>query len=277
VWGSPSWAVHRADLNAALRSGLADGQLVVGLGVVDVRTDGDRVEVTFSDDSSRHYDMVVGADGVRSIVRAAVVGPALAQFGGACFWRTTLPEQIVSQASGFIRDALTVGLIPLAENRTHAFLQMRVEEPPTDPVSGRANRVRTTYSGIAATVDRALALLPASEDIHFGVLEWVEPPTWGTGRVVLIGDAAHSMAPPLGLGGAMAIEDAVVLAQELASADDLTRAIPRFIARRTPRVAFVQERTRITWARGRGESVPDEPTDTMEFSRRNYLPLLEEP
>jgi 2-polyprenyl-6-methoxyphenol hydroxylase-like FAD-dependent oxidoreductase len=85
------------------------------------------------------------------------------------------------------------------------------------------------------TVGKALELLYGDEDIHFGLLEWVEPPTWGTGRVVLINDAAHSMAPPLALGGAMAIEDAIVLAEELATTDDVGVAIPRFIARREPR------------------------------------------
>ena len=114
-------------------------------------------------------------------------------------------------------------------------------------------------------------------DIHFGILEWVEPPTWGKGRVVLIGDAAHSMAPPLALGGAMAIEDAVVLAEELARNHQITDGIERFIARRNPRVKFVQERTRITMAVVRGERVADEPADMTERSRRNYLPLLDDP
>jgi 2-polyprenyl-6-methoxyphenol hydroxylase-like FAD-dependent oxidoreductase len=85
------------------------------------------------------------------------------------------------------------------------------------------------------------------------------------------------MAPPLALGGAMAIEDAVVLAEELANTDDIGIAIPKFIARREPRIAFVHERTRITWARGRGEIVPGEPTDGDAFNQRNFAPLLEDP
>ena len=171
----------------------------------------------------------------------------------------------------------TVGLIPLTANRTHAVFQVPAEDPPQDRVRGRAQRVRRVFAGTSATVDRALALLPLDADIHFGILEWVEPPTWGTGRVVLIGDAAHSMAPPLALGGAMAIEDAVVLVEELARTHKITDAIDRFIARRDPRVAFVQERTRITMAVIRGQQVADEPADITERSRRNYLPLLDDP
>jgi 2-polyprenyl-6-methoxyphenol hydroxylase-like FAD-dependent oxidoreductase len=154
---------------------------------------------------------------------------------------------------------------------------MRADEAPHDPIDGRADRVRQRYQSMGPTVGKALDLLPGDEDIHFGVLEWVEPPTWGTGRVVLIGDAAHSMAPPLALGGAMAIEDAIVLAEELANTDDFGIAIPSFIARREPRIAFVQERTRITWALGRGEQTPGEPTDQEAFNRRNFAPLLQDP
>jgi len=277
VWGAPTWSVHRADLSAALRTGLRDDQLVLGLGVADVRAAGERVEVTLSDGSSRSYDAVVGADGVHSVVRASTVGPGLEHYGGACFWRTTLPEAVVNRRTAYVSESLTVGLSPLVGNRSHAFFQMRIDEPPADPIEGRAARVRQRYQSMGPTVARALDLLPGDENIHFGVLEWVEPPSWGAGRVVLIGDAAHSMAPPLALGGAMAIEDAIVLAEELAQADDIDIGIQRFIARRAPRIAFVQERTHITWARNRGEQTPGEPTDAEAFSRRNFAPLLKDP
>jgi 2-heptyl-3-hydroxy-4(1H)-quinolone synthase len=271
VWGAPTWSVHRADLNAALQTGVGDDQLALGLGVTDVRVEQDRVGVTFSNGSSGSYELVVAADGVHSVVRASVVGPGIEKYGGACFWRTTLPEEIVTRRTGFLHDRLTVGLSPLVGNRSHAFFQMRADEAPRDVIDGRADRVRRRYHGMGPTVERALDLLPGDEDIHFGVLEWVEPPTWGTGRVVLIGDAAHSMAPPLALGGAMAIEDAIVLAEELAHADDIGIAIPRFIARREPRIAFVQERTRITWARGRGEPTPvSRPTATPSIDATSF-------
>ena len=277
VWGAPTWTVHRADLNAALQTGVRDDQLRLGLGVTDLSAAGDRVDVAFTDGSSGSYDLVVGADGVHSIVRTSVAGPGHEQYGGACFWRTTLPGAIVTRRTGFIHDGLTVGLHPLVRNRSHAFFQMRADEAPHDPVDGRADRVRERYQGMGPTVGMALELLPGDEDIHFGLLEWIEPPTWGAGRVLLIGDAAHSMAPPLALGGAMAIEDAIVLAEELAYANDIPIAIERFIARRAPRIAFVQERTRITWARGRGEQTPGEPSDSDEFNRRNFTPLLDDP
>jgi 2-polyprenyl-6-methoxyphenol hydroxylase-like FAD-dependent oxidoreductase len=277
VWGAPTWAVHRADLNAALRSGLGENQLMLGLGVTGVRSADEGVEVSFTDGSSRAYDLVVGADGVHSTVRASAVGEGRERYGGACFWRTTLPEQIVTQATGFVARPLTVGLIPLVGDRTHAFFQLLAETPSSDSVRGRAARLGGRYSGMGVTVQRALAILPSDEDIHFGMLDWVEPPTWGTGRVVLIGDAAHSMAPPLALGGAMAIEDAIVLAEELAQTQDLTFGVARFIDRREPRVAFVRERTQITWDRAAGVATSGEPTDSHEFDRRNFLPLLEDP
>ena len=160
VWGAPTWAVHRADLNAALRSGLGDDRLRVGVSLVKLRAEPEGVAVWFSDGSSQRYDLVIGADGVHSVVRTAVLGAGHTQFGGAYFWRTTLPERIVDRATAFWRGPATVGLIPLTANRTHAFFQVPAEHPPQDRVRGRAQRVRRFFAGTSARVDRALALLP---------------------------------------------------------------------------------------------------------------------
>lgn len=127
--------------------------------------------VAFSDGTSASYQLVVGADGVHSVVPASVAGPGVEKYGGACFWRTTLPEEIVTRRTGFIRDGLTVGLSPLVRNRSHAFFQMRADQAPHDPIEGRADRVRQRYQGMGPVVARALGPLPGDKDIHFGVLE----------------------------------------------------------------------------------------------------------
>jgi 2-polyprenyl-6-methoxyphenol hydroxylase-like FAD-dependent oxidoreductase len=276
VWGAPTWSVHRADLGTALRTGLPHDKVALGRAVTEIRMAGVGVVATFSDGASSEYDLVVGADGVRSAVRASVLGEGFVRYGGACFWRTTLPRRIVDRAT-FARVGETgFGLIPLWGDRTHLFVQVRAEEPFDDPDDGRIDRLRARFAGGSPLVAKALALLDDDASVHFGQLEWVEPPAWGVGRVVLIGDAAHAVAPPLALGGAMAIEDAVVLADELAVAGPIHTAIERFRQRRDPRVRFVQERTQITWARNAGERVEGEPDDLVAFYRRNYEPLIQD-
>lgn len=274
VWGAPTWSVHRADLSAAMQAGLPDDTLTLGQAVTEISLAESNILATYSDGTSSEHDLVVGADGVRSSVRASVLGEGFVRYGGACFWRTTLPHRIVDRATAAPVGATAFGLIPLSRDRTHLFIQVRAPEPFEDPEHGRIERLRARFDGGPPLVSEALALLNNDSSIHFGRLEWVAPPAWGEGRVVLIGDAAHAMAPPLALGGAMAIEDAVVLADELATGGPIDRAIERFRHRRDPRVCFVQERTAITWARNNGESVAGEPDDLIAFYRRNYEPLI---
>lgn len=277
VWGSPTWSVHRADLHAALRSTVPSNTVRVGIGFETASESEGEVIARFSDGSEAPYDLIVGADGVHSKVRAAVLGEQSTRYGGACFWRTTLPRRIVDGALGHVMAGGSLGLIPLVGDRTHAFFQVRSDEPFVDPVAGRCARLRDRFPDAPAKVVEAFGLLGSDDSVHFGQLEWIEPPAWGEGRIVLIGDAAHAMAPPLALGGCMALEDGIVLADELAANADLAGAIATFKTRRGPRVEFVQERTRIAWDRNRGVKFPDEPIDPVEFGRRNFLPLLDAP
>src|SRR5262249_52882105 len=89
-----------------------------------------------------------------------------------------------------------------------------------------------------------LAALESDEQIHCGPIEWLEAGGWHCGRVVLIGDAAHASSPMMGQGGSMAMEDALVLADTLLAAPDVEAAIEMFVARRRPRVDWVQQQSR---------------------------------
>src|SRR5206468_2115425 len=73
---------------------------------------------------------------------------------------------------------------------------------------------------------------------------WLPDPIWGNGHVVLLGDAAHAMSPMMGQGGCMAVEDALVLAEELRRTPEIPAALAAFVARRQPRVAWVREQSR---------------------------------
>lgn len=274
AWGSPTWAVHRADLNAALVAAVPGDWLRSGLGVSDLTVEGPHVDVGFDDGNREVFDLVIGADGVHSTVRRVAYGDGFTRYGGACFWRTTLARCIVERPySARVGDA-GIALRPLVGDRTHVFIQRFSSEPIDDLIEGRVARLRSQLAGRDHNVDQMLALLGADRDVHFGALEWVEPAHWGAWPVVLIGDAAHSMAPSLALGGAMALEDGVVLAEEL-RADDLPRSIERFVNRRSPRVAFVQHRTAIALDRRAGKAVPDEPDEPLERLRLDFRPLLD--
>lgn len=79
---------------------------------------------------------------------------------------------------------------------------------------------------------------------HAGPIEWVEPDAWYRGRVVLVGDAVDAGPPHMGEGGCMAVEDALVLAEVLGTADTIESALETYVRRRRPRVEWVQEQSR---------------------------------
>jgi 2-polyprenyl-6-methoxyphenol hydroxylase-like FAD-dependent oxidoreductase len=103
--------------------------------------------------------------------------------------------------------------------------------------------LREHFAGFGEPVRQYLAAVPRDSDIHCSPVEWLPGATWSAGRVVLIGDAAHAMSPMMGQGGCMAIEDALVLADELRRTPDMPAAVAAFGARRRPRVDWVREQS----------------------------------
>ena len=110
------------------------------------------------------------------------------------------------------------GLVPVGGGHTYGFAGLD-GEPFHDPPAGRLDRLRQHFHGFGPPVTGYLAALTRDEQIHFGPIESIDLEHWHAGRVVLIGDAAHASPPHMGEGGAMAIEDAIVLAELLRAAD----------------------------------------------------------
>jgi 2-polyprenyl-6-methoxyphenol hydroxylase-like FAD-dependent oxidoreductase len=119
--------------------------------------------------------------------------------------------------------------------------------------AGRASTIPSSdasNASDAALLDSARRFLRISlpcnltSSSHFGPIEWIEVDEWYRGRVVLIGDAAHAGPPHMGEGGCMAMEDALVLADVLCTADRLETALETYVRRRRPRAGWVQEQSR---------------------------------
>jgi 2-polyprenyl-6-methoxyphenol hydroxylase-like FAD-dependent oxidoreductase len=135
------------------------------------------------------------------------------------------------------------GLAPMGEGHTYGFGAVGGARFK-DPIVGRLERFRRRFVGFGGPVPAYLAALQSDEQIHVGPIEWVELDEWYCGRVVLIGDAAHAGPPHMGEGGCMAMEDALVLADCLRTADSVECALEGYVRRRRPRVDWVQQQSR---------------------------------
>lgn len=247
LWGEvgPCIGIDRPALQQALLVGVADVPCRLGVAVTSLTQEAERVQVGFSDGSSGDYDLVVGADGIASTVRQLTLGADSPNYTGLMVWRSLIPTRLpgVTHWMFLIGEGLTFGLVPMGDGRTAGVGQ--VSGPRFhDPLAGRLERVRQRFAAFGGPVPAYLAALTRDEQIHCGPIEWVDIAQWYSGRVVLIGDAAHAAPPTMGQGGSMAMEDALVLAEVLRTAESMERALDTYVARRRPRVDWVAQQSR---------------------------------
>jgi len=252
-WGAPFYHLHRADLHNALRAAVGDQHLTLGARCVAVEEDGTEVTIRFADGRSATGDVLIGADGIHSVVREYVAGRDQPIWSGQLSWRGLAPAAV----------GHAVGL----EVRHHSFwgpgkqfvcfyvsagrLVNWVGNMPSDDDwreeswSARGDR-EEALTHYADWHPQVRALIAGTEQVFKWAL-FDRPPleTWTRGRVTLLGDAAHPMLPYMAQGASQSIEDAIVLAHYLATnRDDPERAVGAYATRRQERTAAMQVASR---------------------------------
>src|SRR5262249_22709960 len=246
LWGDagPCIGIERTQLQGALLPGVAHVNCRLGTEVTSLVQNDAGVSVKFSDGSRGDFDLVIGADGIRSTVRRLALSDAAPSYLGAMNWRSVATIRPVGLAEFQINvgDGCVFGLVPLAGGRTYAFAY--VAHPHfRDPVEGRLARLRQRFSTFGPRVAAYLAALERDEEVICSAMEWMELGSIYAGRVVLVGDAAHASSPMMGQGGCMAMEDACVLAEELSAAVTVDSALASYVSRRMPRAKWVQQQS----------------------------------
>jgi 2-polyprenyl-6-methoxyphenol hydroxylase-like FAD-dependent oxidoreductase len=198
-----------------------------------------------SDGSSGDYDLVVSADGIYSNVRTLTISSTAPDYTGLTVFRSLAPTRPpgVKNFMLLLGEGCFFGQVPMGDVHTYGFGGVggpRFDDPP----QGRLERVRQHFAGFGGPVPQYLASLSCDEQLHFGPVELVKLDRWHSGRVVLIGDAAHAGPPTMAEGGCMAMEDAYVLAEVLRCADTVESALDSYEARRRPRATWVQQQSR---------------------------------
>ncbi len=233
-------ALHEVLVGAADRLGatIALGTTVTAL---DQRADG--VTVTFSDGRHGSYDVVVGCDGFHSVVRALAFGDGPdASFTGLAVWRATMPRHAdVQSMQMFYGPNVKAGVNPHSRDEMFLFLVQPIRDGgrlPPDRMHLLLAEQLVDFSGDVMEHARAHITDPAKVDYR-PMNAFLLPPPWHRGRVVVIGDAAHTTTPHLATGAGIAIEDAVVLAELLAGEGPVADALARFSERRFARCKLV--------------------------------------
>ena len=259
-YGAPYLTLHRGDLHEALASIVPAQAIKLGKKLTGIEQHGPRVQLAFADGSAAEADAVIGADGVHSLIRDRVAGPAQARFSGRLAYRTTFPTSLLrgadiglSRTKWWGKDRHIVIYYVTAKRDEVYFTTSQPEKADwmtreSWSTKGDLAELREAFVTFHSDVQRVLAAAP---EVHkWGIYERDPLPNWSKGRVVLLGDACHPMTPYMASGAAMALEDAVVLARCLDDCESLEAAFHTYEATRKPRTSAVQAGSSAnTWMR----------------------------
>jgi len=256
-FGMAGATVHRADLLEVLAAALPAEIVTLGRRCTEVLPDGETAIAVFADGSEIEADVIVGADGIHSPVRASLFGPDAPRFTGKICYRSVVPTGTVrgarprSEGAQWFGPHGTIVLYPLrGEELINVVCHYDDDGYRHESWIAECSReeVLERYAGWNESL---LRLFAAADTWYKWALYDRDPiPRWTRGRVTLLGDAAHPMLPYLGQGACQAIEDGAVLATALsAEASDPLTALARYERTRRPRANRV-----VLAARERGRS-----------------------
>jgi 2-polyprenyl-6-methoxyphenol hydroxylase-like FAD-dependent oxidoreductase len=260
-------------LQGAIRQ--ADVPVRVGVTVSNLEQKDETVEVTFTDRTHDRYDMIIGADGIRSLIRRLVFGADYQPlYTGQVCWRCNVPRppEVDNFQLFLAPSGNKAGFVPLAPDLMYILLNETPREASdswpliAEEALADVFRQRLMEFGGPVAAIRDTYITDSSRVVYRPFETLLMPQPWYRGRVVLIGDAAHAMTAHVAQGAAMAVEDAVVLAEELATQLTLQKALEGYMERRYERSKTLVE---ISATLCRGEVNNDHTVDVAGLSARS--------
>jgi 2-polyprenyl-6-methoxyphenol hydroxylase-like FAD-dependent oxidoreductase len=247
-FGAPLILVHRARLQAVMRRALDGDVIRLGAECEAVEQGEAEAGVRLVGGGLERGAVVIGADGLHSRVRAAVVADGPPCYAGITAWRGVVPldntlRRRIPSGESFGRGSL-FGVARLNGSQAYWWAgARRVESDGDEPDVEKASLLRA-FSGWHDPIPELIAATPPEAIIRTCLYDRHPLERLNLGRIALAGDAAHPMLPNLGQGACQAIEDAVVLSEELAATDDVVVALGRYSARRSRHTAGVVKASR---------------------------------
>ena len=255
TWGVPEgddqFGVTRKSLHELLVDALPPDAIVCGKTCVGYEQDDSSATALFDDGTSVHSDVLVGADGLRSTIRAQGLGEEQPRYADFSVTRCLVPADGDDPLPRGVFRMLwgrgaCMGMYHVAPGMVYVFAWWPSEEGSHVEHGARKDGLRERYAGWSPEVPELIEGM-LEEDIHQTDI-YDRPPAkrWGEGRITLAGDAAHPMTFNMGQGACQGIEDVLTLARCLATDSDLTAAVRRYEAERIPRTSkFTNDSARV--------------------------------
>ncbi len=249
--GAPSIGIHRADLQGKLADALGREHIQFGMTCVAYNRDEKGANALFAEGDDLRGQILVGADGIKSLVRNQLLGPEPLRYAGYTAWRGVAqidrPEVPVGVTVLAMGRGSQVGMLPIGGGRTYWFASANV---PPDGVAGPGGHkadLLKRFGDWWPAFPAAVEATPDAAIVRNDIFDRVPVRKWTDGRVTLLGDAAHPTTPNLGQGACQAIESGYVLARSLKEAETAEAGLLAYEQSRFDRTAQI---TNESWQLG---------------------------
>ena len=246
-FGFGTYGIHRATLHQLLRQQLDDAHLHTGKRLIALHIHPDEIHAKFADGSHARGELLIAADGLRSMVRNLLFGNTPLRYSGQTCWRGTVPytDPDISPNSTLEiwgpEAGLRAGLGFVDGKRVYFYLTLKQKPGKQLEAERLKPYLLKKYRLFPPFVQQLLASVAPEQLIHTDLYDFAPLRCWCSGRVVLLGDAAHATTPNLGQGAAQAIESAYVLVRCLKQCSDYTTAFLTYEKMRRPKTTLVNK------------------------------------
>ena len=245
-YGIDNFTIHRAALHRELLKHVGDTPIITGKRAIQIDQLGGRVVIQFDDGTQQPTDYLIVADGIHSPIRQQLLPGSQPRYAGYTCWRSVIDSSDLnlSEATETWGPKGRMGLVPLADNTLYWFAC--ISTAPNSPQMRQytLTDLARVFGNYHAPIPQILARTDSKKLLWHDVYDLKPIPHYAFGNVVLIGDAAHATTPNMGQGACQAIEDAVVLADELKRGGLVPDAFARFEQRRLKRTHYVTDNSR---------------------------------
>lgn len=266
-YGEPAIAIHRADLHQILIDRLKPDTLKLDMACARFEQDENKITVHFENSERNSADVLIGADGINSVVRRQMFPEIQLRYSGYTAWRGVV-ETENETALGLTSESWGIGarfgIVRVDKKRIYWFATHN--QPFGENAAGlqRKSKLLSIFDKWHQPIDHLLNWTPAENILQNDICDIAPFNSWTHGRVTLLGDAAHPTTPNMGQGACMAIESAYVLARALNEEGDHRSAFARFESERHSRTAWI---TNSSWLIGQGGQMEN----TLLCKLRNFL------
>ena len=243
----PVIGIHRAELHQLLWRNVPREKFILGENFEGLERNDDRIHAYFTSGLRVEADALIGADGLRSLVRTAILGNKPPTYRNFKTWRGLTDYIPNKYRPGYIQEFLGCGkgfgFMMLGKGKMYWYAAATAAEAQPDAAIGRKQELETMYQDWFSVIPELIAATDEANILTTDLYDRPPKQPWSQQNVTLLGDAAHPMLPTMGQGACTALEDAYVVAKCLEEQPNLIPAFERYESLRFPRTKMIVEQS----------------------------------